>query len=177
MTARILLVLPSAIHRPLWSHLDPQPRTPEQAAFAFAIRNTDNGDDRYHCVEWFAVPPEGFESRSSVHFEITDKVRAQVIKRAHDLGASLVEFHSHTGPWPAAFSVSDILGFRDFVPHVWWRLKGRPYLAVVVAPTGVDALAWVRDPGTPLSVDAIETESGLVHPTGLTRWGVDPYEE
>ncbi|MFQ5807933.1 MAG: hypothetical protein ACE5I3_15925, partial [Phycisphaerae bacterium] len=51
---------------------------------------------------------------------------------AHDRDACLVELHSHTSPWPAAFSVSDMIGFRDFVPHILWRLR-RPYGAVVVA--------------------------------------------
>ena len=177
MTARTLLILPPAIHRPLWAHVLPRLKGPEEAAFAFAVREAENGDDRYHCIEWFPVPPEGFESRSPVHFELTDEMRAKAIKRAHDLGASLVEFHSHTGPWPAAFSVSDILGFRDFVPHIWWRLKAKPYLAVVVASSGFDAFAWVTGPDAPVVLDGIVTESELLHPTGLTRWEFEVDEQ
>ncbi len=173
MTARTLLVLPPAMHAAIWAHLLPRPKVPEEAAFAFAVREADHGNDSYCCVEWLPVPPDGFASRSAVHFELTDEIRAGVIKRAHDLGASLVEFHSHTGPWPAGFSASDILGFREFVPHVWWRLKGRPYLAVVVTASGFDAVAWVTGPGTPSQLDGIAVGAQLLCPTGLTRWDLD----
>lgn len=173
MTDRRLLVLPRAVHEQLWAHLLPRPRAPEEAAFVFAVREADHGDDHYRYVEWFPVPPEGFASRSSVHFELTDEIRARAIKRAHDLGASLVEFHSHTGDWPAGFSASDIIGFREFVPHVWWRLKGRPYIAVVVAPSGFDAVLWVTGPETPSALDGVMVESELLRPTGLTNWNID----
>ena len=32
---------------------------------------------------------------------------------------------------PAEFSASDRKGLESFVPHVWWRLRHRPYLALV----------------------------------------------
>ena len=94
------------------------------------MKHLTKGEDQiFEYIEWYAVPADGFSVCNEYHFELTDEVRAQVIKRAHDLGASIAEVHSHHGPWPAAFSPSDQLGFREFVPHVWWRLKGRPYLA------------------------------------------------
>jgi hypothetical protein len=173
MTDRRLLVLPSAVRDELWAHLLPSPRAPEEAAFVFAMREAEHDDDQYRYVEWFPVPPAGFASRSSVHFELTDEIRARTIKRAHDLGASLVEFHSHTGTWPAGFSASDIIGFREFVPHVWWRLKGRPYIAVVVASSGFDTALWVTSPETPSPLDGIMVESELLLPTGLTNWNID----
>lgn len=173
MTARNLLILPAAVRDELWAHLLRGQSTPEEAAFVFATREPDRGDDQYRYLEWFPVPSEGFATRSPVHFELTDEVRARAIKRAHDLGASLVEFHSHTGPWPAAFSPTDIAGFREFVPHVWWRLKGRPYIAVVVAPSGFDAGLWVTGPEAVTGLDGIVTESELLRPSGLTNWNVD----
>lgn len=173
MTTRTLLVLPGAVRDALWTHLLPRPGGPEEAAFVFAMPEATGGDNHYHHVEWFPVPPDGFASRSAVHFELTDEFRARAIKRAHDLGASLVEFHSHTGPWPAAFSPTDIIGFQEFVPHVWWRLKGRPYLAVVVAPSGFEGAIWVTGPHTPSALDGIMVESTLLRSTGLTNWALD----
>ena len=55
------------------------------------------------------------------------------------MGASLVEMHSHIGPWPAGFSYADRLGLQETVPHMWWRLKKRPYLALVVTNCSFDA--------------------------------------
>src|SRR6266487_1407438 len=100
--------------------------------------------------------------------ELADETRAQVIKRAHDLGASMVEFHSHPYPWPARFSESDRVGLEEFVPHVWWRLKGRPYAAVVVAPSGFDGLVWMTSPDRPEQLDGIACGDRLLRPTGLT---------
>jgi hypothetical protein len=81
---------------------------------------------------------------------------------------SLIEFHSHPAPWPAQFSGSDFHGFDEFVPHVLWRLKGRPYAAVVVAPRGFDALAWVTSPRQLLGVNAVVLGNEKIFPTGLS---------
>lgn len=170
MSSRVILALKRETQEALWRHLLPPGRTPEQAAFAFAIPEHRNGTTVFQGNEWYAIPPEGFESRSAVHFELTDAVRAQVIKRAHDLGASLIELHSHTGVWPAAFSPSDLIGFREFVPHVWWRLKGRPYLAVVVTRANFDGFAWLTGPDAPVPLAGILKDQALLEPTGLSRW-------
>ena len=103
------------------------------------------------------------------HFALSDWVRADVIKRAHDLDASIAEFHSHLGPWPAEFSLTDQIGFQDFVPHVMWRLKGRPYLAVVVTPRDIDALVWMSDPKSPQHLDGIRAGDTIVRTTQLSH--------
>jgi hypothetical protein len=33
-------------------------------------------------------------------------------------------------------------GFQEWVPHIMWRLRQRPYVAVVVTPDSFDALVW-----------------------------------
>jgi hypothetical protein len=99
---------------------------------------------------------------------LADKVRAKVIKRAHDLGTSLVEMHSHTGTRPAAFSPSDMTGFAEFVPHVMWRLQGRPYFAIVVARGSFDGLAWLGDANTPQRLDGIAVGESFFTPTKIS---------
>ncbi len=173
MSGRILLALPRSAYAALWKHLAPEPHVAEEAAFAYAKREDADGAAVFQCVEWAPVPSDGFASRSAFHLELTDSARAAAIKRAHDLGASLVEFHSHTGRLPAAFSASDLAGFREFVPHVWWRLKGRPYVAVVVARTGFDAFVWITGPGTPRLLSRVIVGDEVLTPTGLSRWGPD----
>ncbi len=177
MSRRILLALSPSEHAALWDHLVPTKHRVEEAAFVYAARETTHdGDEVFRSVEWSPVLPDGFASRSAVHFELADAMRAAVIKRAHDLGASLVEFHSHTGRWPAAFSPSDRAGFREFVPHVWWRLKGRPYLAVVVTRSGLDGLAWIAGAQVAERLDGVVVAEKLLTPTGLSGVEVESDE-
>lgn len=175
MSTQVFLHLPEEIHKAIWSHLlPPRPKKLEEAAFLFVRQGTgSDGTLNFHHAEWLPVPAEGFESRSAYHFELTDAMRGSIIKRAHDLRCSVVELHSHVGPWPAEFSPSDLAGFREFVPHVWWRLKGRPYLAVVVCKSGFDAFAWVSDPRTPQHLDGIVVGETLARPTKLSSFSVD----
>ncbi len=172
---RVLLELSPETYQELLAHLLPPDGDSEQVAFVFARAEPERGDLVFRFADWLPVGPEGLVYSSSYYLELTDETRARVIKTAHDLGASLVEFHSHLGPWPAAFSASDRAGFLEFVPHVWWRLRGLPYAAVVVAARGFDALAWVDDPHTPRGVDGIRTGGRLLRPTGLTlgQWSND----
>ena len=90
-----------------------------------------------------------FEVQVPDYLELADGTRARLIKRAHDLDASLIEMHSHPGPWDAAFSRSDLLGLSETVPHMWWRLEKRPDAAIVIAPSGFDAMVWLDGPLSP----------------------------
>ena len=63
------------------------------------------------------------------------------------------------------FSPSDMYEFAEFVPHCRWRLRGRPYLAIVVSPAGADALAWIEASGEPVGLTAIRVSG---------RWAVVP---
>lgn len=166
--------LPADVHMSLWRHLLADERGPEEAAFVFAHVPAVDADSVFEYVDWFPVPPEGFAWQSAFHFELTDETRATVIKRAHDLGASIVEFHSHRGAWPAQFSGSDWIGLEEFVPHVRWRLKGRPYGAVVVTPTGFDGLAWVRSSATPIRLKLL-ANGQVLEPTQLSPLTRDGY--
>jgi hypothetical protein len=173
MSNRILLELGEEVHAEIRRHLI-RPRSKlEQAAFVFARHEADQGSQIFRCIEWFPVPPEGFVVQTEAHFELTDETRALVIKRAHDLGACLVELHAHTGPWKAQFSGSDRLGFREFVPHVWWRLKGRPYVAVVVSRSGHDGLVWMQDPKSPERLTGLLVGGRVLSCTGLSPLSSD----
>lgn len=147
-------------------------RTPrcEQGAFLFCRHSASaDGDQLFECEDWTALEPSDYEVQAGDYLELTDAARARLIKQAHDRGLCLVESHSHPGPYPAAFSWSDLTGLEEFVPHVRWRLRGRPYAALVFAQSGFDGLAWTD--GTdmrPRQVAAIETENGQLAATGLT---------
>lgn len=165
-----LLRLPQGAHQALLAHLLPAESDEEQAAFVYARQVTSSvGDWLLEHVDHELLGAADFEIQHSAHIELADATRARVIKRAHDLEACLVEWHSHPYPCPAAFSPSDRAGLREFVPHVRWRLRGRPYAAVVVAPGGsFDALAWDGEDTEPRQLDALEVEGQLLRPTELT---------
>ncbi len=174
---QILLKMSKTVRADIWAHLLPKRFIAEEAAFMFVRREIKNEDEIFEYLEWFLVPPNGFLSRSGYHFELTDEIRAKAIKQAYDLNASLVELHSHKGRWPAQFSPSDLLGFREFVPHVLWRLKGRPYLALVVSRSGFDGLVWMTNPGDLQCLDGILVEKAVLKPTKLSNLRYDYYDE
>ena len=158
-----VLAMPAGVYSELMNHLAAE--DVEHVAFLFT--EPPAADEPLRVVEIYRVPPEGFDYQSSHHVALTDEVRGHVIKRAWNLGGCLVEVHSHGGGPPAWFSGSDLRGFKEWVPHVRWRLRGRTYVALVFAGADFDALVWDGpDPG-PLSamlVDGREPQT----PSGIT---------
>ena len=163
------LHLPASVHAALWDHLLPERFVVEQAAFLYAKPAVEEDAASFRFVAWDPIPPEGFAVQSRHYLELSDETKAAAIKRAHDLAASLVEVHSHVTAALATFSASDLAGFEEFVPHVWWRLKGRPYLAMVVSKSSFDAFAWVSGPEAPSRLTGIFVDRTPIFPTGLSR--------
>ena len=147
------------------AHLLPPRTRYEEAVFLFARADVDG---LFTPIEWRAIPPEGFLHRSPCYLELTDETRAALIKRAHDLKASMIELHSHPFDRVAAFSLSDRSGFLEFVPHVLWRLGGRPYAAVVFTPTSFDSLAWFTDVTHARLLHIRLDDEKILWPTGET---------
>jgi len=175
--AQVFLHIPREVHQTVWTQLLPCHFRSEKAGFMYVIHRSQDEVEVFEYMNWYLIPSNGFLHLSRYHFELTDETRARVIKRAHDLGTSLVEFHSHAGRWPAAFSASDLLGFQEFVPHVWWRLKGKPYLALVVTRTSFDGLAWLTDPRTPQHMDGIVVEGSVLTSTRLSPLKYNTYDQ
>ena len=165
MTISSIVVIPEQVLKGLQTHLLRKHRV-EEAAFLYA-HHTPNG---FEYIEWFPVPSHGFLNRSTYRLELTDAMRGVVIKRAHDLGASIVELHSHVSYLPASFSPTDLAGLDAFVPHVMWRLKGKPYVAIVMAVGSFDGFAWLSNPKTPQRLDGIHSGARTLVPTGLSSF-------
>lgn len=165
------LHIPPSVKTAIWSHLlPPQDKSEsiEQAAFGFANTISNRELTTFSLVDWLPIEESGFAHQSGYHIELADEMRPFLIKRAHDLQSSLVEFHSHPFSTRAEFSPSDMTGFDEFVPHVWWRLKGRPYLAIVVTPSQFDALAWVTSPRSAVPLKELRAGDKVFRPSGLT---------
>lgn len=131
----------------------------EQAAFMLA--SFDEKARQFTLHELIVVSPEGLDAQRPDFIALSDDTKRGVIKRAWDSGLCLVEAHSHGEHGYAAFSLADAQGFAEWVPHLWWRLKGRPYAAIVTAgPTAFDAMAWVDGPREAEQVTHIDVVGG-----------------
>ena len=170
-----ILKLDKDLQGRLWYHLLREDTTREQAAFLFCKTEHADGGIVFDVVDQVFLCPDDFATQHTDYIELTDETRIGLIKRAHRLGASLAELHSHPGPWPAAFSLSDRIGLKQTVPHMRWRLRKRPYLAVVVAASGFDALVWSHDAKIPEPLGGIDIGGALITPTNasLGGWNYD----
>lgn len=154
----------------LMAHLLPQPVVAEEVAFLCAKPAVGRRRGALDVCELILVDPAQFRHRGLFHLQIGHEVLGHAIKRAHDLEASLIEVHSH--PFPgmraARFSQSDRAGLAEIVPHVRWRLPGRPYGALVVAPDGIDGLVWTDHFPGPEQVDAVAVDGRRRATSGLS---------
>jgi hypothetical protein len=162
--------IPSSLAERLERHLSQGQA--EQLAFMLAIWD----GPRVNVVDLRLVVSAAFDIQTPVHLSLSDDERAAVIKWAHDSDAALIEAHVHRRGDPAQFSPSDHAGLDAFVPHVWWRLRHRPYVALVFGETTFDGLAWRSDPRSPEPVTTLvvdgrpdRTSTGLTL-KGRLRW-------
>ena len=167
-----ILKLDKDLQSRLWTHLLREDTLCEQAAFLFckSAHAADSGRI-FEAVDQAFLGPDDFVAQHRDYLELKDETRIEMIKRAHVLGVSLAELHSHPGPWPAAFSLYDRMGLKETVPHMRWRLQKRPYLAIVVAPSGFDALVWSSDTRIPEPLVGIDIGGVLMTPTNASLGG------
>lgn len=165
------LKLSEGLFEDLRGHLVPRHSLRETAAFLFVAMNRVHDQVGFEVIDAAKLSPSDFNVQTDDYLELADGTRARLIKRAHDLGTSLVEMHSHPGPWPAAFSRADRIGLQETVPHMWWRLPKRPYLAIVVAQRSFDALVWLDNPKIPQRLDGLLAGTRLLLPTNQSLGG------
>lgn len=165
--------MPLAAWNTLLHHLFQDRR--EQAAFAFSREVEEHGERQLICDDLYLAGEADFEVRARDYILLADDALARLIKSAWDRQRCIVEFHSH--PMSSdlvGFSPSDLDGLSEIVPYVRWRLRGRPYAAVVVGRTGIDAMAWTQDGAAPQRVDALMVGGQALRPSqiGHEAWGV-----
>jgi hypothetical protein len=159
-----ILKLDAQLKDELWRHLLGDDLHCEQAAFLYTAQAAVGDGVAVDVVAHELLPRSDFAAQYSDYLELADDARVRIMKRAHALNASIVEIHSHPSDWPAEFSLSDRRGLKETVPHVRWRLKGRPYLAVVVARSSYDALVWAF--GSEPELLLLEVDGERLLPTG-----------
>ncbi len=163
------LAIEGALYGELLAHLAAS--EDEQVAFLFTLPPRER--EPLRAVEMYAVTAGEFADQSPYYLALSDDVRARVIGRASRRGGCLVEVHSHM-LGPAEFSPTDLLGFEEWVPHVRWRLAGRPYVALVFCGESFDALVWAGDGDRPGPLSELLVEGrGRLRPTGITARHID----
>lgn len=171
----MFLTISRPLHRQLLNHLFSG--TTEQLAFLLATQ-TESSEPGLNVEAVHCIPPDGFAVQTAYHLSLTSETRAEMIKWAWDLGASLVEAHSHLDHVDAMFSPTDLAGLREFVPHVWWRLQARPYAALVFSPQGYDALVWTKSPNVAHELTALRVPGQSdQRPTSLSITAMRQYHE
>lgn len=142
----------------------------EQAAFLFGRYEAQGG--RIQIIDHQLMIDGDFAEQANDYLELRDTTRSDLIKRAHSTQTCLLEFHSHPGSYLAAFSRFDFLGLRETVPHMQWRLRDQPYVAIVVADETFDALVWIGAAREPSTLRAINVGERTFFPTNLSlgRW-------
>jgi hypothetical protein len=137
---------------------------------AFMLANVDG--ETFAVTELRLLTSTDYAHQSDWHVHLMDQARPDLLQWATGADAALVEAHSHGLEGCPSFSGSDQAGFSEWVPHVRWRLQGRPYAALVQAGAAWDGLAWFN--GGPEPVTAIEfvDSDRVVEMTGATlpRW-------
>lgn len=157
------LTIPRQIASILFGHL--AAGREEQLAFMLA-RPTVGG---FVVTDIHTVGSPGLDDQTAWHLALADDERVAVIKWAHDAGGVLVEAHVHLGGFLAGLSPYDLDSLADWVPHVWWRLRHRPYLALVFSGRTFDGLAWQTSPDEPEQVNSLIIEgSPALMATGHT---------
>lgn len=162
------ILIPQKIYQSIHKHLFPKKIKSERVAFIFTAVNKLNNSILFEFKSLYLVKSEEYESQSLGYVELQDEMRPKIIKMAFDLDAAIVEIHSHPYLRQAEFSPSDIRGLNEFVPHVWWRLKGKPYAAIVFSKIDFDALVWIDSPKKTQQLTKIEVEGEYLYPNGIT---------
>ena len=160
----VSISLPESMLSNIHQHLFPNNDRREQGGFLFA--RFDEVGQVFDVLEWVPLTGTDYVHQERDYLELTDVTRAALIKKAHDMQASLIEIHCHPGQVKVAFSLADWMGFREFVPHVRWRLAKRPYAALVFGYECVDGLAWLGDQAVPIEINCLYSGSDRLVTTG-----------
>ena len=159
----ITLTIPPSIASTLRDHL--AGGRGEQLAFMLA-EPTAGG---FLVTDCRTVAAPGLDDQTPWHLALGEDERGAVIKWAHEDGGVLVEAHVHRDGFAAALSPYDLDNLADWVPHVRWRLRHRPYIALVFSGGTFDGLAWGASYDAPEQVGTLLIEGSPALPaTGLT---------
>ena len=146
-------------------------------AFMFARVFKKEGVVSFDFIDMDLVQEHELESSGYYGIELGEDIWNRIMAKAFRLNASLIEAHSHPfSEKNVGFSQYDMKGFKELVPHLWWRMGGVPYGALVFGQRDFDALFWTENPHNYQLLHSIITNEGRkLKPTNITaqrkcRW-------
>jgi len=163
-----LLFIPQEVYQDIYRYLFPKEIRFQSVAFIFATIFKTKNSMKFQFKSWYSIESHEYEYRGREYVELKDEMRQKIIKKAFDIDASIIELHSHICSRGACFSPTDLQGFEEFVPHVWWRLNKKPYAAIVFSKSDFDAFVWLDDPQQYRQLSEIVVDGRHLYPTGLT---------
>lgn len=165
----LTLTVPTDINSRLLTYLE----VPVER-MAFLIASPDEASQVWTVVDELLLVDGVDYAYQGIHgMELADDVRPRVLTWANRPHVALVEVHSHGQfSFPTSFSATDLDGLNEVVPQMLWRLRGRPYAALVLGRDDLDALSWCQ-PGQAASVPvSVTLGDRTLTPTGIALNGL-----
>lgn len=160
------LEIPPAISDRLLTYLD----VPTER-MAFLLASPTTGTDAWAVVdELYLTDAVDYTYQGKHGMELDDAVRPRVLTWATRPDVALVEVHSHGHlSNKTTFSRTDLDGLNEVVPQMMWRLRGRPYVALVLGADDLDALAWSHRGQPPTLPSTVIVGQRTLTPTGIAH--------
>jgi hypothetical protein len=135
------IIIPSGIAEALRRHFFQNEL--EQGAFLFAEAKREDGELNLVAADYYLVPASGWEAQVEFYLQMKDSERAKIMKLAREKNLCAIDCHSHPRACDDVwFSPSDVAGITEFAQYAKWKLRGKPFAAMVWGEQSVDAVLW-----------------------------------
>ena len=138
MEANVLI--PEELYITLRRHLFKENQ--EQGAFLFAKESASSNGTDLIVKDIHLIQTGAWDVQNSFYLELSEEEKVKIMLHARDRDFDLIECHSHRNNGPAAFSLSDIRGLKEFLGYVRWKLPGKKYGALVWTESSVHGQVW-----------------------------------
>lgn len=164
----IILRLPEKIYKAFKAHLFS--KEGEMAGFLFTCVSRKKSAMLFDFLDVELVQEHELANSGYYGIELGEEVWNRIKVKASKLNACIIEAHSHPfSEKNVGFSHYDMKGFEELVPHLWWRMNGTPYGALVFGQRDFDALFWTENPHDQKTLNCIMTDEGRkFKPTNIT---------
>ena len=149
------------VTREIWEKTSNHLLQDDNEHLAFFLTNTTktNNGITFLIRDVILVPDQDF-SPQKLHMELSLDQILNVINTAKKKKMSLIEIHSHPfTTYQTSFSLTDLDGFKEFVPYILDSLPGKPYGALVLGQKSIDGMYWESKIAKPLTKIEIVDEN------------------